>query len=539
MEMTKKARKKRSFKMPTAFTIIILIMLVFIALSWIMYAAGIKTEVWEKNNKGVLVATQKSLQGLGILDIFPAIWHGFVAKAEIIAFILCIGGVLGLMARTKAIDAGIARVVAKLNGKEIIIVPILMIVFGLGGTSYGMWEETVAFFPILIPVFKKAGFGPITAVFVILIGAGAGNLASTINPFATGIAFSSAKDVIGNTDLKAATSQSVMFGTRWVMFAFFQAVAIAFVTWFALRVKKGKIIVTGIDESAVERDFMKNDGDIEFTWKRKLTLTIFILGFVFMILSYLPWTDWVGKSALANADSNYNKGMFWLASTHGQWAQWGQWYLVSVSAAFLMIGFIVFLLNHKDFVEKGESKEETYINTFIDGSKDVLSVCLLIAVASGLGVILEKTLIGPYIANSAKGLGNIGLLGFGVVIFILSLVLSFLLPSTSGFGSAFIPIFASIAAKAFGGNDLHPDAEHIQAYKSALGLIIFAYIFAEGVVNLCSPTSAALMAYTKMSHVPYNVWLKHTWKIIVILLVLSFAMMLIIGGIAQAGHSLF
>ncbi len=544
MTLSKKANK-RKFRLPTAFTIIIAIMVFFIVLSWILYATGTKTDVWDGKK-----FVKTSLTGLGILDVFPAIWHGFVNKAEIIAFILCVGGILGLMTRTKAIDAGISNVVKKLNGKEVIIIPILMLVFGLGGTSYGMWEETIAFFPILIPVFKKSGFGSITAVFVILIGAGTGNLASTINPFATGIAFSSAKDVVTGSVIQGATTQSVMFGTRWIIFFLMQIVAIAFVVWFALKVKNGKLKIEGINEKAIDRDFLKNDGDIEFNWKRKLTLTIFILGFVFMIISYLPWNDWINggivegdkdwdTSVLGKTNSTWNKHGFWLASTHGQWAAWGSWYLVSVSAIFLLVGFSVFLLNHGDFVQKGETKEETFYNTFIDGSKDVLSVCLLIAVAAGLGTILKTTNIGPWIANSAKGLKHAGLLGFGIVIFILSLVLSFLLPSTSGFAAAFIPIFASIAQQAFGGGtNPNPSAEEIITYQKALGLIMFAYIFAEGVVNLCSPTSAALMAYTKLSHVPYGVWLKYTWKYIALLLGITTTLMIIFGAVAQWGPML-
>ncbi len=530
MTLSKKTKdnKKRSFSMPTAFTIIIGIMLIFIVLSWILYGAGVKTQVYQDGR-----FIEKRLVGLGILDIFTAVWHGFVSKAEIIAFILCIGGILGLMTRTKAIDAAIGHVVAKLKGKEIIIIPILMTIFGLGGTSYGMWEETVAFFPILIPVFKRAGYGSITAVFVILLGAGAGNLASTVNPFATGIAFESAKSVISEDKLQQVTQQSIMFGTRWIVFFIYLTIAIVFVSLFATKIKNGKIKIAGIDEAAIQRDFMKNEGNIDFTLKRKITITIFILGFVFMILSYLPWTQWLQEShplALKHADINYNRFLFFIASTHGQWAPWGSWYLISVSAIFLVIGLLVFAINRNDFVEKNTTKEQVFISTFVDGSKDVLSVCLLIATAAGLGSILDKTLIGPWIANSAQSLGQAGLLVFGLVIFFLSLILSFLLPSTSGFAGAFIPIFASIAARAFG-ND-------IEQYKSAIGLIMFAFIIAEGVINICSPTSAALMAYTKLSHVPFNVWIKYSWKLIVTFLILGFVLMLIFGGIAQAGITL-
>ena len=103
-------------------------------------------------------------------------------------FILMVGGFLGVVMRTEAIDAGVSNVIRLLGGREIWLVPALMILFSLGGTSFGMWEETMAFYPLLVPVFVSAGYDALTGVAVVLLGSGAGVLASTVNPFATGIA---------------------------------------------------------------------------------------------------------------------------------------------------------------------------------------------------------------------------------------------------------------------------------------------------------------------------------------------------------------
>ena len=103
-------------------------------------------------------------------------------------FILVIGGFLGLVTDTGAIDAGIGSIVKRFSGRETLMIPILMCVFALGGTIFGMWEETIAFYILVIPVFVAAGFDSITGFAVICLGAGVGCLGSTINPFATGIA---------------------------------------------------------------------------------------------------------------------------------------------------------------------------------------------------------------------------------------------------------------------------------------------------------------------------------------------------------------
>lgn len=123
-----------------------------------------------------------------IFDVILASFQGFYEAVEIALFILMVGGFLGVVMKTGAINAGIANVIRLMNGREKFMIPILMTLFGLGGTSFGMWEETIAFYPLLLPVFIAAGYDSITAVSVIMLGAGIGTLCSTVNPFATGIA---------------------------------------------------------------------------------------------------------------------------------------------------------------------------------------------------------------------------------------------------------------------------------------------------------------------------------------------------------------
>ena len=176
----------KSFRMPTAYTILLSLLLVMTILTWVIPAGRYQTGPEGEPVAGTY--EQIPQQGQPITSVFTAPLEGLYEAIDIAAFILMVGGFLGVVGKTGAIDRGISALVAKLRGKETLLIPILMLVFALGGTTFGMAEETIAFYPLVLPIFISAGYDPITAVAVILVGAGVGTLASTVNPFATGIA---------------------------------------------------------------------------------------------------------------------------------------------------------------------------------------------------------------------------------------------------------------------------------------------------------------------------------------------------------------
>ena len=181
--------KKKKFSMPTAYTILFALIVVVAVLTWIVPAG--QYEMTEINGKEVPVpGTYQKVESTpqNLFDILKAPAIGFQDAVDVALFILIVGGFLGVVMKTGAIDAGINKITQILKGREKIMIPILMVLFGIGGTTYGMAEETIAFYPLLIPVFIAAGYDTMTAVAVILLGSGVGVLASTVNPFATGIA---------------------------------------------------------------------------------------------------------------------------------------------------------------------------------------------------------------------------------------------------------------------------------------------------------------------------------------------------------------
>ena len=113
-------------------------------------------------------------------------------RLDVIVFVLILGGFLGVVMKTQALDAAIGGLIVKMKGREKWLIPILMTLFAIGGTTYGMQEEAVAFYALVIPLMLAAGYNTMTSVMMIVLGAGSGVLASTINPFSTGAAIDAA-----------------------------------------------------------------------------------------------------------------------------------------------------------------------------------------------------------------------------------------------------------------------------------------------------------------------------------------------------------
>ena len=147
--------EKRKFRMPTAYTILFLLIILVAAATWLI-PAGAYDYVDGVPQAGTYHPADPSPQGIGA--VLKAAFSGFYDAVDVCVFILMVGGFLGVVMKTGAVDAGVGSIIRHLGGKEKWLIPILMLLFGLGGTTYGMWEETMAFYPLLIPVFLAAGY---------------------------------------------------------------------------------------------------------------------------------------------------------------------------------------------------------------------------------------------------------------------------------------------------------------------------------------------------------------------------------------------
>jgi uncharacterized ion transporter superfamily protein YfcC len=395
---------------------------------------------------------------------------------DVAMFVLIIGGFLGVTMKTGAINAGIAWVVEKLKGKERWMFPILMTIFAIGGTSYGMCEETLAFYALIITVMLAAGYDGLSAGALILLGAGIGVLGSTVNPFATGIA----------SGFAGTTLSEGLIG-RIVLLVIGTIIGIIFVMRYAEKVKKDpeKSLIFDV-KAENEKQFLSGSGEGtdfgKFTGRHKVILVLFFLAFVVMVYGVIPWED--------------------LGIAIPTW--W--WWFPEMTACFLFFGILIGII--------GKLSEKTLVDTFIDGARDMLGVALIIGVARGITVIMNNGLITDTVLYWAEqAVAGLGGIGFIIVTYVLYLPLSFLIPSSSGLATVSMPIMAPLAQ--FAG---------VPSY-----LVVTAYQAANGLINLITPTSAVVMGGLAIARVGYGTWLKFVWPLLALLLVLS--IVVLAGGV--------
>ncbi len=460
---------KRKLHMPTAYTILFLL-LVLVALSTWLIPAGTYDYVDGVPVAGSYHTVSASPQGLA--DVLKAAFSGFYDAVDVCVFILMVGGFLGIVMETGAIDAGVSRIIRRLNGRENLLIPILMLFFGLGGTTFGMWEETMAFYPLLVPVFLAAGYDAVVGIAVILLGAGAGIIGSTVNPFATGIAAGFAGVSLGEGLL-----------LRLLTWALLEGSAIWFVMHYAKRVRTSQPSQK-LGSGAGGLEIQPADAP-ELTGQRKAILAVFGLTFLVMIYSVIPF-DEVGAPL----------------PTLG-------WWFPELSALFLTGAVIVGLM-----ARMGEAR---IAERFVSGCADLLGVALIIGISRGVTVLMDDGKITDTILHwGEKALSGAGPVAFVLLVFFIYLPLTFLIPSSSGLATLSIPIIAPLA----------------QFAGVSGALIVTAFQAASGLVNLLTPTSAVVMGALALAHVSYDRWLKFSWKLLVLFLGLLLGL-LSIGALAS------
>lgn len=453
----------------------------------------VETEIDQKTGEVVVTADHRQ----GIWDVFMAPIQGMTERLDVIVFILILGGFLGVVMKTGALDAALGGLLKKMKGKEKWLIPILMTIFAIGGTTYGMQEEAVAFYALIIPVMLAAGYNAMTAVMMIVLGGGVGVLASTVNPFSTGIAARTADVPLGN-----------LIGIQAVILVLMLISAIFFTMRYAAKVKAGKYV----EDRAISATFKAIDVDSvpENSSKRKLITTIFAITFFLMIISLVPWGDFN-----VSIFSNFHD---WIASVpvlgnllgapHN--VALGEWYFNEISALFLISSLIIAFIYRKEFHEAKQS----ITDVFIEGSQQLLSVAIIIAVAAAVSVIMRAGGIEDTIIHW----GESGLQGtsggiVGVLAYLFYLPLSFIVPSSSGLAAASMPIMA-------------PVADLVGSSKETM---VIAFANANGLLNMIAPTIASLMAGLTLAGVSYKNWLKRTAPIMVVFAVISMAAVFIMG----------
>lgn len=477
--MTETAKKKRG--MPSSFTILLALLAI----------VAVVTVIVSGTSGGAVTAARLS-------DFCTAPVKGFADALPVCLFVMILGGFLGMMTETGALDNGIAVLVQKLKGNEIMLIPVLMLIFSLGGTTYGMCEETVPFYALLAATMMAAGFDPMVGAATVLLGAGCGCLGSTVNPFAVGAA------VDALTGVGIEVNQSIIIGLGAVLWIVTTVMSILFVMSYAKRVKadKGSTILSMQElkdaEEAHGKAASEVHKEVKLTGRQKGVLIAFAFTFVVMIVGFIPLADlnegvanFFDAGAVYDADGNaIVQG--WSALITG--LPIGQWYFDEASTWFFLMAVLIGII--------GGLSEKQIVNTFITGAADMMSVVLVIALARGISVLMASTGLDVYVLDAAaNALAGLSGVIFAPMSFLVYFGLSFLIPSTSGMATVSMPIMGPLAVKL--------------GFSPEVMVMIFSA--AIGVVNLFTPTSGAIMGGLALAKIEWTTWLKFALKLIVAL----------------------
>ncbi len=499
-------------RFPTAFTVLAIVLLVVWLASFVIPAG--KYELDPKTG-GPLPASYEELPSCGdvdgkqpcsdrtILHQFSDLWasptdglygiendKGLVSvnnrgylygSAQIFLFVLAIGAFISVTMKTGAIQRGIGRLALRFKDRPAALIIVIMLVFAIGGTTEGMWEETLGFFALLVPLALALGFDRMTGAAMIFFGAGTGVLASTVNPFATGVASDAAGIEIGDG-----------IGLRLAMWVVLVTVGILFVLRYAFRVRNDNTkSVMGLEgmESGGLRMADEAIGDVEpLTSRHKVILTLFFAAFAIMIYGFIPWPDiW---DTIFGAD--FPLPVF------------NSFYFAQATVLFIVVAIVIGLIDRLG--EKGT------VDAIIMGAGEFLGAALIIVLARAVTVVMKNTYITDTILHwTESAVTDLSGGVFASVAILVNLPIAFLVPSSSGHAALVMPI-------------LGPLADFADVPRS---LSVTAYQTASGLVNLITPTSVVIMGGLTLSKIGYDRYLRFAIPYFLILLVLSMAFMFI------------
>jgi uncharacterized ion transporter superfamily protein YfcC len=484
------------WRFPSAFTVLFLVTLVVWVLAFI-----IPTGAYQVGDDGRPIpgSYESTNIDLGFWDRFMQLFlapvnglygvqgteSGFIGPYEsgelfgaagVFLFVLAIGIFNTMSMETGAIQAGVARIAKRYSQRGAMVIALLMVVFSIGGTTEGMAEETLGFYALVVPLMLSLGYDRMVAAATILVGATVGVLASTVNPFATGVASDAADISIGD---------GIVF--RLVMYLVLVPVSIWFVLRYARRVKADPASSKATPAEGDEDIARAGIGDVAaLTGTHKGVLTVVGLTFAFMIFSLVPWAQVIeGPDAESYA---------WQLD----------WYFPELAALFLAMSIVVGLI--------GRLGEQGISDTLVKGAGDFIGVGLIIVLARGVTVIMNNAEITDTVLNSMENLvSDTSSWLFGGLMFVVNIPLAFLVPSTSGHAALAIPILAPLGDFA----------------DVSRAMVITAYQSASGLVNLITPTSAVVMGGIALAGVRYDQWLRFLAPLLGILFVACLALIAI------------
>jgi uncharacterized ion transporter superfamily protein YfcC len=402
-------------------------------------------------------------------QVFSALFNGFCDKADIVIFILMVGGAFWILNNSHAIDVGVMsflRQIKKLNrykwlkriGVENIIIVLVMLMFSVFGAVFGMSEETIAFVVVFIPLAISMGYDSIVGLCMCYVAAHIGFAGAILNPFTIGIAQ-------GIADLP------LFSGLEYRLFCWgvLTLIGIVFVLWYAHRVKVNpeRSPVYKLDDYWRQRQ--QDSENTKLTVRQMLILVLLLVTIVALVVGVLAF----------------------------------DWYIAEIAALFLAMGIIAGILDRQN--------ADSIAKLFLEGCKDILSAALVVGLASGIifilrdGKVIDTILYG--LTRSLAQMGDVASVG---AMYAFQTLLNIVMPSGSAKAALTMPIMAQFA-----------DLIEVSRQTTVL-----AFQFGDGFTNMITPTSGVLIGCLGVAKIPYGVWLKWVWKFILAMVLIGFLLLL-------------
>ncbi len=423
----------------------------------------------------------------GILNIPFILLAGLFNASGVILYLLCIGAFIEIMLQSGALEAGTSSLVKKLDGKELLLIPTLFLLFCFSGSSFGLQEETLGLIPLIIPFLILAGFDTMTGLLIVVIGTASGIASSVLDPFSVGV-MSGALETAG-PDTQVALSDGIVI--RIIMFIGFVIAGSLFCTWYGHRSRRGKDFVAEPEmyeknkkwaQEMLGESHASHEG---LTKRQSIGLIIFGIVFVIMIFALLPWTTWFG---------GYLETANWwsvLSSLFFAKVLFGQWYFIQLSFLFLVTGLI---LGRVFGMEQKKTNKAV-----ITGMKGMIGVCLILMISRSVALVL--TYSGLSLAMIAmmfqgEGDGSFGPFGLAWVLFPMFAFLAVFIPSTSGLAGITGPLIAPIIWQLSDNSN-----ELFLVYGT---VVMTTYPLGQGVINMFMPTTGLVVAQAEVSRVNFG-----------------------------------
>ena len=456
-------------RIPHTFTIVFALIVLAAVMTWVIPAGEFSRHTVDGREVVVNDSFHRVDAAPQTWQVFSALYNGFCDKADIVIFILLVGGAFWILNNSHAIDVGVMaflRRVQRLSrfklikklGVENIIITLVMLMFSLFGAVFGMSEETIAFVVVFIPLAIQMGYDSIVGLCMCYVAAHVGFAGAMLNPFTIGIAQ-------GIADLPLFSGLEYRFFC-WIVLTI---IGIAFVLWYAHRVKKcpEKSPVYKLDDYWRQR--LESTGQTTLTTRQALILVLLLLTIVALVIGVLK----------------------------------ADWYIAEISALFFAMGIIAGILD--------KQSADSIAKLFLEGCKDILSAALVVGLASGIIFILKDgKVIDTMLYGLTKSLAQTGDVASVGAMYTFQTLLNVVMPSGSAKAALTMPIMAQFA-----------DLIEVSRQTTVL-----AFQFGDGFTNMLTPTSGVLIGCLGVAKIPYGVWLKWVWKFILAMVLIGFLLLL-------------